>query len=116
MRPVTDKMKVSREKLAYIVDSTSAPMCLLAPVSTWVVFVMGLIGAQFADLGISESAYLAYLKTIPFNFYAILALLLVALTVLTKLEFGPMAAAEKRARTTGALFREGAKLPSAQDI
>lgn len=116
MRPVTDKMKVSREKLAYIVDSTSAPMCLLAPVSTWVVFVMGLIGAQFAALGISESAYLTYLKTIPFNFYAILALLLVALIVLTKLEFGPMAAAEKRVQTTGALFREGAKLPSAQDI
>src|SRR5699024_12148366 len=44
MRPVTDRMKVSREKLAYIVDSTSAPMSLLAPVSTWVVFVMGLIG------------------------------------------------------------------------
>src|SRR5699024_3479207 len=46
MRPVTDRMKVSREKLAYIVDSTSAPMSLLAPVSTWVVFVMGLIGSD----------------------------------------------------------------------
>src|SRR5699024_10685904 len=58
MRPVTDRMRVSREKLAYIVDSTSAPMCLLGPVSTWVVFVMGLIGAEFVKLGISGSEYL----------------------------------------------------------
>src|SRR5699024_8794469 len=74
MRRVTDRMKVSREKLAYIVDSTSAPMSLLAPVSTWVVFVMGLIGSQFVELNITGSAYLTYITTIPFNFYSILAL------------------------------------------
>src|SRR5690625_6063281 len=67
MRSVTDKMRVSREKLAYIVDSTSAPICLLGPVSTWVVFVMGLIGAQFVELGISGSEYMTYIFTIPFN-------------------------------------------------
>lgn len=112
MRSVTDKMRVSREKLAYIVDSTSAPMCLLGPVSTWVVFVMGLIGVEFAKLGISASEYVTYLSTIPFNFYAILALLLVGIIVFKQWDFGPMAKAEYRARTTGKLFRDGAQPPS----
>ncbi|MFC4557630.1 Na+/H+ antiporter NhaC family protein [Virgibacillus kekensis] len=112
MRSVTDKMKVSREKLAYIVDSTSAPMCLLAPVSTWVVFVMGLIGAQFTELGMDGSEYMTYILTIPFNFYSILALIMVALIVFMKWDFGPMAKAEYRARTTGNVIREGAEPPS----
>ncbi|GFZ92052.1 sodium:proton antiporter [Compostibacillus humi] len=109
MRSVTDKMRVSREKLAYIVDSTSAPICLLGPVSTWVVFVMGLIGAQFVELGISRSEYLTYLSTIPFNFYSILALVLVAIVIYKRWDFGPMAEAEYRARTTGKLLRDGAQ-------
>src|SRR5699024_10839018 len=108
MRPVTDRMKVSREKLAYIIGSTSAPMSLLAPVSTWVVFVMGLIGSQFVDLGISGSEYLTYIATIPFNFYSLLALLLVFIIIWTKWDFGPMAQAEYRSRTTGELTRPGA--------
>ncbi|MEN2768574.1 Na+/H+ antiporter NhaC family protein [Ornithinibacillus xuwenensis] len=112
MRSVTDKMRVSREKLAYIVDSTSAPLCLLAPVSTWVVFVMGLIGAQFVELGISRSEYVTYLATIPFNFYSILALLLVAIVIFKRWDFGPMAKAEYRARTTGKVLRDGAEPPS----
>ncbi|GAB3062215.1 Na+/H+ antiporter NhaC family protein [Virgibacillus ainsalahensis] len=112
MRSVTDKMRVSREKLAYIVDSTAAPMCLLAPVSTWVVFVMGLIGAQFVDLGIEKSEYMTYLATIPFNFYSILALLLVAIVIYKKWDYGPMAQAEYRARTTGEVLRDGAEPPS----
>ncbi|WP_047984201.1 Na+/H+ antiporter NhaC family protein [Ornithinibacillus californiensis] len=112
MRSVTDKMRVSREKLAYIVDSTSAPLCLLAPVSTWVVFVMGLIGAQFVELGITGSEYVTYLATIPFNFYSILALLLVAIVIWKRWDFGPMAQAEYRARTTGKLLRDGAEPPS----
>ncbi|WP_163972134.1 Na+/H+ antiporter NhaC family protein [Oceanobacillus halotolerans] len=111
MRSVNDKMRVSREKLAYVVDSTSAPMCLLAPVSTWVVFVMGLIGAQFVELGISGSEYMTYILTIPFNFYSILALLLVAIIIFMKWDFGPMANAEYRARTTGKLIRDGAEPP-----
>ncbi|MUV38979.1 uncharacterized protein JNUCC1_02851 [Lentibacillus sp. JNUCC-1] len=112
MRSVTDKMRVSREKLAYIVDSTSAPMCLLAPVSTWVVFVMGLIGAQFVALGMDGSEYLTYIATIPFNFYSILAILLVGLVIWRKWDFGPMAKAEHRARTTGKLIRDGAEPPT----
>src|SRR5699024_12843274 len=94
MRPVTDRMKVSREKLAYIVDSTSAPMSLLAPVSTWVVFVMVLIGSLFVDLGISGSEYLTYIAPIPFNFPSLLALLLVVSIIATRWEFRPMDHAE----------------------
>ncbi|RYG73721.1 Na+/H+ antiporter NhaC family protein [Lentibacillus lipolyticus] len=112
MRSVTDKMRVSREKLAYIVDSTSAPMCLLGPVSTWVVFVMGLIGAQYTELGISESEYMTYIFSIPFNFYSILAIILVGIIVFLKWDFGPMAQAEYRARTSGKVLRDDATPPS----
>lgn len=112
MRSVTDKMRVSREKLAYIVDSTSAPMCLLGPVSTWVVFVMGLIGVEFSKLGLSKSEYVTYLTTIPFNYYAILAILMVGIIVFKKWDFGPMAKAEYRARTTGKVIRDGAQPPT----
>lgn len=112
MRPITDRMKVSREKLAYIVDSTSAPMCLLGPVSTWVVFVMGLIGTQLVEMDTSGSEYLIYLSTIPLNFYAWLALALIAFLVITQWDFGPMAAAEHRARTTGQVMAPNAKPPS----
>src|SRR5699024_2171926 len=112
MRPVTDRMKVSREKLAYIVDSTSAPMSLLAPVSTWVVFVMGLIGSQFVELNITGSEYLTYITTIPFNFYSILALLLVGIIIWTQWDFGLMVKAEYRARKTGKLYRDGAESSS----
>ncbi|GGJ87275.1 sodium:proton antiporter [Lentibacillus kapialis] len=112
MRSVTDKMRVSREKLAYIVDSTSAPMCLLGPVSTWVVFVMGLIGAQYTEMGISDSEYMTYIFTIPFNFYAILAIILVGIIVFLKWDFGPMAQAEYRARTSGKVIRDDTEPPS----
>jgi len=112
MRPITDRMRVSREKLAYIVDSTSAPMCLLGPVSTWVVFVMGLIGTQLAQMGISGSEYLIYLASIPLNFYAWLALGMIFFIVITQWDFGPMARAERRARETGKLMEDGAKPPS----
>src|SRR5690554_3890543 len=116
MRPITDKLKVSREKLAYIVDSTSAPICLLVPVSTWVVYVMGLIGSEFEKLGLTDAAYLTYIRTIPYNFYAILALILVFVLIFTSWEFGPMAKAEKRAKTTGEVFAKGANPPVSKEI
>ena len=116
MRPLTDRYRVSREKLAYIVDSTSAPVCLLGPVSTWVVFVMGLIGSQYSELGISGSTYVAYLSTIPFNFYAIGAIAMVGIVALTRVEYGPMRAAEHRARSTGAVLGPNARPPSASEI
>lgn len=116
MRPLTDRFRISREKLAYLVDSTSAPISLLAPISTWVVFVMGLIGTQYAQLGIEGQTYVAYLETIPYNFYAIAALALVLLIAFSRLEFGPMATAERRASETGQLMGPKASPPSASEI
>lgn len=116
MRPITDKLKISREKLAYIVDSTSAPICLLVPVSTWVVYVMGLIGSEFEKSGVTDAAYLTYIKTIPYNFYSILALALVFILIFTTWEFGPMAKAEKRARDTGKVLADDASPPVSKEI
>ncbi|MDN6180916.1 MAG: Na+/H+ antiporter NhaC family protein [Halomonas subglaciescola] len=116
MRPITDRMRVSREKLAYIVDSTSAPMCLLGPVSTWVVFVMGLIGTQLTKMDMTGSEYLIYLSSIPLNFYAWLALLLIVIMVVTQRDFGPMAQAEQRARETGKLLADDARPPSDREV
>ncbi|KGE76932.1 sodium:proton antiporter [Halomonas salina] len=116
MRPITDRLRVSREKLAYIVDSTSAPMCLLGPVSTWVVFVMGLIGTQLTTMGLEGSEYLIYLSSIPLNFYAWLALGLIVFLVVTQGDYGPMARAEQRARTTGEVMAEGANPPSGHEV
>ncbi|MTI94037.1 MAG: Na+/H+ antiporter NhaC family protein [Firmicutes bacterium] len=116
MRPITDKLKVSREKLAYIVDSTAAPICLLVPVSTWVVYVMGLIGSEFDKAGMADAPYLTYIRTIPYNFYSLLALSLVFILIFTKWEFGPMAKAENRARKTGKVMADGANPPVSKEI
>lgn len=107
MRPVTDQFKVSREKLAYILDSTAAPVCILAPVSSWVAYVTSLIAGGFAIVGITDQPFKAFLQTIPYNFYAWLAIAMVGLIIFSKLEFGPMAKAEKRALTTGQVYEVG---------
>lgn len=101
MRPVTDKFRVSRAKLAYILDSTSAPDCLLVPVSSWVVAVMSAMADKFKALNVGIEPMAAYIQTIPLNLYAWLALITVAVIALTDVEFGPMARHEYRAITTG---------------
>ncbi|MBM7633331.1 Na+/H+ antiporter NhaC family protein [Geomicrobium sediminis] len=116
MRSITDKLRISREKLAYIVDSTSAPTCLLVPVSTWVVYVMGLIGTEFVRMDIDQSEYLMYLATIPFNYYAILAIFTVFIVIFLRFDYGPMAKAELRAVKTGKLIRDGGQPPAADEI
>lgn len=99
MRPVTDAMRVSREKLAYIVDSTAAPVACIALVTTWVGYEVGLIGAAIDNIdGLDMQAYLVYLNTIPYSFYPILALAFVFMVCATERDFGPMRAAEHRAR------------------
>ena len=102
MRQVTDKLRVSREKLAYIVDSTAAPVACVAFVTTWIGFEVGQIatGMQQMD-GYSEAAYTVFLKSIPYSFYPILAMFFVFLVSLSGRDFGPMYHAEIRARTTG---------------
>lgn len=88
MRPVTDKYKISREKLSYIIDATAAPICIIAPVSSWAASVI----SQMTDSGLNGIQ--DFVKTIPYNLYAILTIIMVLVVSLTKLEFGKMAKCE----------------------
>ena len=96
MRPVTDSKKISRAKLAYLIDATAAPVCIIAPVSSWAAAVSG-----FAPEG--TNGIMLFIKAIPYNYYAILTLLMMVLMVVFKIEFGPMARHEKNAQK-GDLF------------
>ncbi len=99
MRPVTDKMKISREKLAYLVDSTAAPIACLALVTTWVGFQVGLIDDALKGVGYTDmGGYGVFLQTIPYSFYPIFALFLTIMVASTGKDFGPMHRAEVRAR------------------
>lgn len=98
MRPVFDKMKISREKLAFIVDATAAPIAGVAIISTWIGYEIGLIQAGFDTIGIAEKGFDIFLKTIPFRFYNIFMLFFVIIGSLTLREFGPMKKAEQLAR------------------
>lgn len=91
MRPVTDKYKISREKLAYIIDATAAPICIIAPVSSWAASVI----SQMSDAGLNGIQ--DFVKTIPYNLYAFLTIIMVLIVSLTKVEFGKMAKCERLA-------------------
>ena len=86
MRPITDRLKISREKLAYIIDATAAPVCIIAPVSSWAVAV----ASEVSETG----GFHIFLSTIPYNLYAILTILMVLFISYTGLDFGPMKRAE----------------------
>ena len=92
MRPVTDKHGLSREKLAYLIDSTAAPICIIAPVSSWAAAVAGFAGE-------GENGFTLFCKAIPFNFYAILTIVMMFALVITKSEFGLMAKFERTVQT-----------------
>ena len=96
MRPVTDKHRVSRAKLAYIIDATAAPVCIIAPISSWAAAVAG-----FAEDGQGLNLFI---RAIPFNFYAILTIVMMVGMALMKTEFGLMKKFEDNARETGDLF------------
>ncbi len=111
MRPITDKLRISREKLAYIVDSTAAPVASVSPISTWIGYEIGLIGAAFAAIGLDWSPYTAFLASIPYRFYPLLALVLGFTIAATRKDLGPMHKAEQRAaadRRAGARGRQAA--------
>ena len=98
MRPVTDSMNVSRAKLAYIVDSTAAPVATVAFVTTWIGYQVGLIGEAVSYIpDLDAEAYLLFLSTIPYNFYPLLAISFVFMVAWTGRDFGPMAKAEQQA-------------------
>ena len=114
MRPVTDKLRISREKLAYIVDSTAAPVACIALVTTWIGFEVGLINTALLELpDVEASAYGMFLSSIPYSFYPILAVFFVFLVAGTRKDFGPMYQAELRARTTGQLLAPDAEVDEA---
>ena len=94
MRPLTDLYRISREKLAYIIDSTAAPICIIAPISSWAAAV----GSSLKSTGAFESELGAFVSTIPWNFYALLSLVLVGFICTTNFDFGPMRRAELRAQ------------------
>ena len=111
-RPVTDRFNVSRAKLAYILDSTAAPMCILMPLSSWGAYIMTIIGGILLSHGITEYSPLgAYMRLIPMNFYAIFTLLMVFAVIYLKLDFGPMKKHEQLAEENGNEALEG-ELPT----
>ena len=97
VQPLTDKMKVSREKLAWILDTTASPLSILVPFLGWGAYIMGLMGTEFKAAGIETAEWDMLLKVWPFQYYALLSLLMVPLVAFTKKEFGPMHKAEMRA-------------------
>ncbi|MGB5323590.1 Na+/H+ antiporter NhaC family protein [Lutimonas sp.] len=109
-RPVFDKLKIPREKLAYIADSSSAPTSILIPFNAWGAFIMGLLITMHI-----ENPFNVMLSSIVYNFYPVLALLILFLVIVTKKDFGPMAKAEKRTLLTGKLLNEGSK-PMISDV
>lgn len=108
MRGLTDRFRISREKLAYICDSTSAPMTVLMPITGWAVYISTLtIG--MGDVADKEAAIALFIQAVPFNFYALFTVVTAALLAFGVLpDFGPMAAAERRARVEGKVLRDGA--------
>lgn len=108
MRPVTDKLKISREKLAFIIDATAAPIAGIALISTWVGYEMGLIKDGFEIVHTQVNAYGIFIETIPYRFYNILILVFIVASAIFLREFGPMHAAEKRARQTGKVLSDNA--------
>lgn len=101
MRPLTDKYKVSREKLAYIVDSTSAPIAGLAFVSTWIGYEVGLFNSVADNIGLDSDGYSMFFDALPFRFYCILTILFVMINAISGRDYGTMRAAQSRAKNTG---------------
>ena len=98
MRPVTDKHRISRAKLAYLIDSTAAPICIIAPISSWAAAVSGFVKG--------ENGISIFVQSIPFNFYALLTLVMIVLIAIMRLDYGPMLLHEKNA-SNGDLFTTG---------
>lgn len=105
MRPVSDKSKISRAKLAYLIDATAAPICIIAPVSSWAAAV-----SSYVEDG--NGLYL-FIRAIPFNFYALLTIIMMIFLALTNLDYGPMAKHEKNATEKGDIFSGMKKMADA---
>ena len=102
MRPGTDSHKVSRAKLSYLIDATAAPVCIIAPISSWAAAVAGFARGAGAESGIS-----LFIQAIPYNFYALLTIVMMIFLAISGLEYGPMKKHEKNAKENGDLFTSG---------
>lgn len=100
MKPVTDEHKISRARLAYLIDATAAPVCIIAPISSWAAAVSGFVEG--------EDGFSIFIRAIPYNFYAILTIIMMLAIILLKVDFGPMKKHETNA-LNGDLFSAGAK-------
>ena len=98
MRPVTDRLKISREKLAYIVDSTAAPIAAIAFVTTWIGAELSYIQDGINTIGLNESAYGIFISSLAYSFYPVFALIFILILIRKQVDFGPMYHAEKKAR------------------
>ncbi len=101
MRPVTDRLRISREKLAYIVDSTAAPIASIAFVTTWIGAELSYIQNGTQTIGLEQSPYTIFLNSLAYSFYPVLALIFILILVWKQRDFGPMLKAERLARKTG---------------
>jgi Na+/H+ antiporter NhaC len=111
MRQVSDRLRVSREKLAYIVDSTAAPVSCVAFITTWIGFEVSLIGDAVDQIpGFNEAGYAVFLSSIPYSFYPLLCMFFVFVVAFSGRDFGPMYQAEVRARTTGHVFDPNSRI------
>ena len=116
MRPITDRLKISREKLAYLVDSTAAPIASLGLVTTWIGYEVGAIGDAIAKIdGFKEDAYSIFLQSLPYSFYPLLTIFFVFAIAFTQRDFGPMYTAECLARKKVLESREHPSLKFGDD-
>ena len=102
MRPVCDEKKVSRAKLSYLIDATAAPVCIIAPISSWAAAVAGFAKGAGAESGIS-----LFINAIPYNFYALFTIIMMIVIAVAKVDYGPMRLHEKNALEKGDLFTTG---------
>ncbi len=109
MRPLTDRLRISREKLSYIVDSTAAPISSLALISTWIGYEVSVLDEALQASQIPREAYEVFLMGLPSRFYQIFALVFVVIVAVLGRDFGPMLTAERRARREGKVLRDGAE-------
>ena len=114
MRPATDHQRISRAKLAYLVDSTTAPIAGLAVVSTWIGYEVGLFNEVANSLGIQKDGYSMFFDALGFRFYCLMTIIFVLANAISGIDFGAMRKAEILARETGAVIGEDAKLMSSR--
>lgn len=109
-RPITDRKNISRVKLAYLLDSTAAPVVILVPLSSWGAYIVSLIGENLSKNGVTTEPLSAFVQMIPMNFYAILSLIMIATLIVLKLDFGPMARFEEHAIKTSDIGANDGKI------